>query len=271
MSNRIRISEIFQSIEGEGPNLGRPTLFVRTYGCNFTCAGFSNPGHLAKVDSFITSDLRSLDDFEYIGGCDSIYSWHPAYKHLTTWFTVDELIKELADSEAQILSITGGEPLLHQDFLTELLLRDDELSHFNKILIETNGSVVVSNDFINAAKNCMITIEFSISPKLSNSGEKRSIAINAKAIKKLEEAGFIYFKFVTSGKPEEIEEIKGVLDNYSETLPLMLNSDVWLMPEGAEKEQIELCQKQVVNACLANNWNFSPRMHVYIWGSKAGT
>jgi organic radical activating enzyme len=41
--SKIKIAELFYSIQGEGRFMGVPSIFLRTYGCNFTCAGFGMP------------------------------------------------------------------------------------------------------------------------------------------------------------------------------------------------------------------------------------
>ena len=59
--SKIKVSEIFYSLQGEGRFVGVPSVFLRTYGCNFKCAGFGcKPGELSteadevakKVDQY---------------------------------------------------------------------------------------------------------------------------------------------------------------------------------------------------------------------------
>ena len=37
---KIKVSELFYSLQGEGMFVGVPSVFLRTFGCNFTCSGF---------------------------------------------------------------------------------------------------------------------------------------------------------------------------------------------------------------------------------------
>ena len=77
MANTYRFSEIFISIQGEGAYTGTPSVFVRFWGCNFTCAGFSRtncqddvgpvPRQIARIEDLPVSEQ----------GCDSSYSWSP--------------------------------------------------------------------------------------------------------------------------------------------------------------------------------------------------
>ena len=41
--SKIKISELFYSVQGEGRYMGVPSVFLRTFGCNFTCDGFGMP------------------------------------------------------------------------------------------------------------------------------------------------------------------------------------------------------------------------------------
>ena len=43
MNSKIKVSELFYSIQGEGRYMGVPSVFLRTFGCNFTCSGFGMP------------------------------------------------------------------------------------------------------------------------------------------------------------------------------------------------------------------------------------
>jgi len=104
---KTRINEIFSSIQGEGKLIGRRQVFVRFSGCNLDC--------------------------EY---CDTPHSKDPSYG---TLFSEDELkksIKNLITPDFHSVSLTGGEPLLHADFIKYFLEKYD----FN-CLLETNGSL----------------------------------------------------------------------------------------------------------------------------------
>ena len=47
---KLRYSEAFYSVQGEGRFVGVPSIFLRTFGCNFECAGFGQPkGNLIPV------------------------------------------------------------------------------------------------------------------------------------------------------------------------------------------------------------------------------
>jgi len=99
----MRISEIFYSVQGEGPQLGMPSWFIRTSGCDLSC------------------------DF-----CDSKYAKEG------NEFTVNEIIEMVNKNNCNNVVITGGEPLLQPEI--EDLVK--ELTHQGKkIYIETNGTI----------------------------------------------------------------------------------------------------------------------------------
>src|ERR1700745_4233675 len=87
MKGDIRISEIFgPTIQGEGPLIGRPTVFVRTGGCDYRC---------------------SL--------CDTLYAVLPEYRDEWTPMPPAEIIarvNELADGKPMLVSLSGGNPAL---------------------------------------------------------------------------------------------------------------------------------------------------------------
>lgn len=101
-----KISEIFTSIQGEGPYVGIPTLFVRFYGCNLDC-------------SYCDTDPAGYEDY-----------------------TAARFIKKIAgikrDSYSMI-SLTGGEPLLQAAFLAEILPKIRKLR--KPVYLETNATL----------------------------------------------------------------------------------------------------------------------------------
>ena len=105
VSHPIRISEVFLSIQGEGPSAGTPAHFVRVQGCDVGCHW-----------------------------CDTRYTW-PAPGGRAG--EVDAALDEArALGEAPLLVITGGEPLQHPGI--EALI-DAALERWSRVEIETSG------------------------------------------------------------------------------------------------------------------------------------
>lgn len=131
----ILVNEIFHSIQGEGPNAGKPAVFLRLTGCNLRCKW-----------------------------CDTKFTWNnqiSSTKFQTKsnlQFTIYKILKQIKKYPCKHLVITGGEPTLQQDELIPLL---EKLKGYY-IEIETNGSIPLKINKYLEQINC--------SPKLSNSG-----------------------------------------------------------------------------------------------------
>lgn len=158
-----------------------------------------------------------------------------------------------------IVVITGGEPLLHHkealfyEFVCELLVRGYEV-HF-----ETNGTIFVDFEKFPAYKSCV----FAVSPKLSNSAEPRERRLNFAALRSLKQnAKDSFYKFVISPEFDAQPEIAEIL--------AACESEVYCMPRGADRRELESGAQFCVDFCLKNGYNYSDRLHIRIWGEKDG-
>jgi len=96
--NKIKVSELFYSIQGEGRYMGVPSVFLRTFGCNFTCQGFGMPrGELSTeaANIAVMHAMHPFKDYKELplvsSGCDSYASWHPDFKELSPMIEVEGL------------------------------------------------------------------------------------------------------------------------------------------------------------------------------------
>ena len=90
--SKIKISELFYSVQGEGRYMGVPSVFLRTFGCNFTCDGFGMPrGEKSNERNQIAdrvAEFKQYRDLPLVStGCDSYASWDPRFKHLSPVLT----------------------------------------------------------------------------------------------------------------------------------------------------------------------------------------
>jgi organic radical activating enzyme len=93
--SKIKIAEIFYSLQGEGQYVGVPSIFLRTFGCNFTCSGFGMPaGQLSTERDDVNADAYSdYRDLPLVStGCDSYASWDPRFKHLSPLLSVGAIV-----------------------------------------------------------------------------------------------------------------------------------------------------------------------------------
>jgi len=294
--SKLRYSEVFYSVQGEGRFVGVPSIFLRTYGCNLSCAGFGQErGNLIpvtempymndpKADPNHPEAYTSIEELPVTPiGCDSSASWAMKYKHLQKTQTVDEVFEEIVKclpggdfygmfDEDIHLVITGGEPLLGwQRIWPELIEKCKKIGLCN-ITFETNGTQIVSEElreYFNTAGNG-VHVTWSTSPKLSISGEKKEDACIPESLQSMKGVAnsYLYTKFVVRDA-SDFAEIEEFVQAY-------YDADIWLdaiyaMPEGATTSQLDLTEKQVAEECMNRGIRFSPRLHLALFDNQWGT
>jgi len=105
---RLRINEIFYSIQGESTFAGRPCVLVRLTGCQMRCTW-----------------------------CDTDYSFYEG-----AWMRVDEVIDRVLSYDCPLAEVTGGEPLLQPGVHT---LMSGLCDHGLEVLLETGGGLDISS------------------------------------------------------------------------------------------------------------------------------
>jgi len=282
MSN-IKISELFYSIQGEGRYMGVPSVFLRTFGCNFTCAGFGMPkGEVSKEVEDIAARVHYYDDYKKLPlvstGCDSYASWDPRFKHLSPVSSTDDIVERIMAMLPynrwmdEHLVITGGEPLLGWQRAYTDLLSNEKMRSLKEITFETNGTQELSQDLsiylqqwkINREKNALT---FSVSPKLSISGEKWEEAICPSIIRQYESIGFVYLKFVIATKEDALEADKAV----QEFRTGGFRGPVYFMPCGGVESVYNLNAKNVAIEAMNRGYRFSDRLQVPLFKNEWGT
>jgi organic radical activating enzyme len=285
--SKLKISELFYSIQGEGRYMGVPSVFLRTFGCNFRCDGFGMPRGEKSVEridiAFAHRDTayKGYKDLPLVStGCDSYASWDPAFKNLSPVLTVDAIVDRIMELlpygewRDEHLVITGGEPLLGwQDCYPELLERS-KMKGLKDLTFETNGTQALSDTLhkylfaewaFYSRKNDQLT--FSVSPKLSVSGEKWSDAIRPDVVKEYEEIGFTYLKFVVASEDDVAEAEQAV----SEYRAAGFDGLVYLMPVGGIENVYQLNNRRVADMALARGWRYSDRLQVPLYKNEWGT
>lgn len=294
---KLRYSEAFYSVQGEGRFVGVPSVFLRTFGCNFECKGFGQErGNLIATDEmpYVTDPradknhpdaYKSIEDLPVTPiGCDSSASWAMKYKHLQMTKSVDEVVDHITSllpkgtftgrhGEDIHLVITGGEPLLGWQRVWPALI--DVLHHDYGLLnvtFETNGSKSCDDNMIeyfnNEGKHVHVT--WSTSPKLSISAETREDTLIPECLLSMNKVNnsFLYNKFVVRDMID-FNEVDEYVDAYKKA-GVELDS-VFCMPEGATFEQQALTEKDVAEACMLTGYKFSPRLHIQLFGNAWGT
>ena len=281
--SHLKVSELFYSIQGEGRYMGVPSVFLRTYGCNFTCGGFGMPkGEMSSERDVIAIKAEDYTDYKSLPlvstGCDSYASWDPRFKHLSPVLTTDSIVDSIMDILPhkrwmdEHLVITGGEPLLGWQRAYPELLSNEKMRSLKEITFETNGTQELSQDLtvylqqwkINREKNALT---FSVSPKLSISGEKWSEAICPNIIRQYESIGFVYLKFVIATKEDALEADKAVKEFRNGGF----RGPVYFMPCGGVESLYNLNAKNVAIEAMNRGYRYSDRLQVPLFKNEWGT
>ena len=288
---KLRYSEAFYSVQGEGKFVGVPSVFLRTFGCNFRCQGFGlergwqRQKYNPEVEKLIATDVHKQNiSFEELPivhtGCDTYASIYPEFKKFMMDKTVDEVVEHLLsltpegswtmkNGQDVHLVITGGEPMLWQRFWPSLF-EHPRMKDLKNVTFETNCTQPLQNellDYLETKRDIKIT--WSCSPKLTVSGESWDDAIRPKIARSYASVSNsdIYFKFVVADA-EDVDEVGTAVAQYSAE---GVQCPVYVMPLGGRSEEYSLNTQRVAELAMERGWRYSPRLHVDIFGNAWGT
>ena len=281
--SKIKIAELFYSIQGEGRFMGVPSIFLRTFGCNFTCSGFGMPaGERSTANDDVAEVVHMYSKYEELPivetGCDSYASWDPRFKDLSPVLTVDAIADRMTEllpnnkwNDVHLV-ITGGEPLLGWQRSYPDLIGHDKLKKLKDITFETNGTQELTKEFKLylykwAHKRGYHNLTFSVSPKLSVSGEKREDAIRTDIIREYEDLGHTYLKFVVASN-NDVDEALEVIDMYKKE---GFSGHIYLMPVGGIESVYNLNNRRVAELAMKHGLRYSDRLHIPLWSNAWGT
>jgi len=222
--------EIFRSIQGEGVNSGITASFLRLAFCNLKCSW-----------------------------CDTRYSWDWQHYDQNTEVIkmnstdVAEHIRALGTKH---LIVTGGEPLIQQKDLCELLASLKREKYY--VEVETNGTISPTDEII------PLVDQWNVSPKLENSGTLSSIREIPDAYRMFASLQSSYFKYVIQSE-NDLKEVHSLVHKYR-----VSPARVLLMPEGTDRDTILTRGRWL--AGLGNNqgYRLTTRLHVLLWGNSRG-
>ncbi len=283
--SKIKIAELFYSVQGEGRYMGVPSVFLRTFGCNFKCAGFGMPkGQLStEADAIaqIADKFKLYEELPLVStGCDSYASWDPRFKDLSPMLTSDAIADRISEIipfnewRDEHLVITGGEPLLGWQRAYPDLLDHPKMAGLKEITFETNGTQKLSEEFKEYLLQWQMPdldfdreITFSVSAKLSCSGESREEAIRPDVVCEYQEVGYTYRKFVVATE-EDAEEAIETLDIYRAE---GFDGPCYLMPVGGVESVYNLNNRRVAELAMKNGLRYSDRLQVPLFKNEWGT
>jgi 7-carboxy-7-deazaguanine synthase len=174
------------------------------------------------------------------------------------------------------LVITGGEPLLGWQRAYGELLSHPRMQDLKNITFETNGTQELHKDFQHflldwtlnprLGKKGPSALTFSVSAKLSASGEKWEEAIRPDIVMSYANIGHTYLKFVVE-TDEHIADAIRATDEYRRA---GFTGVIYLMPQGGVVKPYDQNKLRIADICVAQGWNYSPRLHVDLWGNGWG-
>lgn len=283
----IKISELFYSIQGEGRYMGVPSIFLRTFGCNFHCAGFGMPrGVLSTERDAVAEKHKQTPYTDYKSlplvstGCDSYASWDPRFKHLSPMLETNAIVERIMELlpfgewRDEHLVITGGEPLLGWQREYPALLGHTKMQRLKEITFETNGT----QDLDPGLKAYLIEwlqqdndrqITFSVSAKLPCSGHDFGETIKPQIIENYSSLGYTYLKFVVATE-EDVTDAETAVLFYKAGIQ-GFNLPIYLMPVGGVESVYQLNAKTVALAAMARGWRYSDRLQVPLFKNEWGT
>ena len=282
---KLKVAEMFYSIQGEGRYMGVPSIFLRTFGCNFKCEGFGMARGEKSTERDIAftkiEEYKKYEDLPLVStGCDSYASWDPRFKHLSPVLDTSSVADAIVDLLPENrwgdvhLVITGGEPLLGWQKSYPELLQNPKMVPCTEITFETNGTQPLSEDF-----NTWLFEEwtrhgrdwdkltFSVSPKLSVSGEAWEEAIRPEVVKSYELVGYTYLKFVVANEEDVFEAEKAV----NEYRKAGFGGPVYLMPCGGEEIMYNKHKTTVAELAMRRGWRYSDRLQIPLFKNAWGT
>jgi len=298
-NQRLRYSEAFYSVQGEGRFVGVPSVFLRTFGCNFRCMNFGlerypdraeklkqgikyNPEVKALIDDGVLDKVDKFEDLPIIHtGCDTYASIYPEFKKYMMDKTIDEVVDHvlsltpegkwtMSNGQDVHFILTGGEPLLGWQRFYVDLFEHPKMKDLKNVTFETNTTQTLHKDFEDyLRKQDRFQVTWSCSPKLSVSGEpwhtaiKPEIALSYYRIPNSQ----MYFKFVVADATD-VDEVTKAVAEYNQ---VGINVPVYIMPLGGRSEEYKLNTKTVAELAMARGWRYTPRLHVDIFGNAWGT
>ena len=304
MSKTYRYSEIFYSFQGEAELAGKPSVWIRFFGCNLECNGFgqqdpTNPAtYILPYQTFDVESVKRVEDLPVWNyGCDSSYSWSAKYKHLVKDATAAEIARLIVDQmrhssnpeglfvhpdtgQDTQLCFTGGEPMMWQKAMIEII-RELKLLHNapRTVTVETNATKKISEDL-----KTFINDEFveegggrwhwAMSPKLwTVAGEKDAVDPNIILDYCTSTYSTAILKFVCNGTEQCWAEVA----THTNTIQRLFGEegfyspDIWIMPVGATKDQQEDAQvAMIAMEAMKRGYQVATRNHCYVFGNVIG-
>ena len=229
----LRVSEIYASVQGEGPNVGKTTVFLRFGGCNLRC-----PGWPCDTEHAIDPKFRS--EWEKLSVAD----------------VLDRTVRVAEMAGAKLITLTGGEPFLQ---------KNDELQELVEELRKAGYSVeCFSNGTIEYPDWAPSSMHFIMDWKLTGSGENHLDQVRLKNLEKLSSNADPF--------PLYPQAVKFVCKDEADFILAHTLWSVYLKEHSVRTYYGRVWDGEITNARLAElvmqhklPWYLNVQMHNHIW------
>lgn len=236
------VSELFVSVQGEGPSTGQPAAFVRLGHCNLTCSY-----------------------------CDTPYTWDfPRFDEETelSRMAVAEVANFLLERCPGRVILTGGEPLIQQKVLVGLLAEVDQAAELRPsapwagrlfVEVETNGTIRPT-----PALEARVD-QWNVSPKLDCSGEPAERRVREGALAWFGMQPNAFFKFVVQSEADA-DEAAALALRFG-----VPSERILLMPQAKNRRELEARESDVQKWAEQRRLGMTTRLHLKLWDGARGT
>ena len=231
--------EIFASLQGEGPSLGRPSTFIRLSRCNLACHWCDT----AYTWRFEGDNRPHKDGLAFDRQANQVSMHEEETAALITALSPNRLV------------ITGGEPLLQGAALARLVALLPDMH----VEIETNGSVAPH------AKLDGLVHQYNVSPKLAHSGNPADLALVPERLSQWAADSRAFFKFVVTdtGSVDEVLALQSLYHIPSDR--------IFLMAEGRSPAELHARTRWLAQVCRDNGFRFTDSLLLHLHGDTSGT
>jgi organic radical activating enzyme len=228
---QLKVSELFASVQGEGPSAGAPCAFLRLAQCNLHCAW-----------------------------CDTKYTWdwtQYRFEDEVRTLSVSDVAQSIRALSNDRLVVTGGEPLLQDAGIVELIaLLDDGGRPF--LEVETNGTIAPSAALAERVD------QWNVSPKLKNSGDPERLRYKPEVLSLFRATKRAFLKLVVE-TPLDADEAQGLVRSLNWPA-----ERVFLMAQATSRALLAERSPIVSAEALRRGFRYSPRLHVERWNGARG-
>jgi len=248
-SKTLLVNEIFgPTWQGEGPQRGQLSAFVRLGTCNLACSWCDTP-------YAVFYDKRKADKH----WSKKVYDPKVELLRMTPAEIVDRVESIVPFNSLVIFS--GGEPAIQQEGIADVI-RIFVQRMWNRFAIETAGTLPLRDLILSMRLSTHLHV--TVSPKLNNSGNDKEDRYKPAILKGLSYTGAT-FKFVVESV-SDYKEVHTIIKECDIT-----PGQVWIMPEGTHWDDLLDRAENIAPYALRQGWNFTLRDQILIFGDKRGT